>query len=211
VPDLLAAAMDETEQSSEARSSLSHPWESGTLSGSRRECCNHAEAIAKQRGRRAKAHSFFPRNWGLRAERREVALREQRRSRGSGRARCPWMRRRRHGFRISRSDVIYRFNEPASAVSPWIRSVPRDTRQNLGVLGQSVVLHGARNRICCCAASLLCVLLFPLSALTLLPLGRKTAARSTRERPGDTAAAPERPQRSTRAVAPYSVTAEAVS
>jgi hypothetical protein len=61
--------------------------ESGTLSGSRRECCNHAEARAKQRGRRVKAHCSFPRNWGLRAERREVALREQRRSRGSGRAR----------------------------------------------------------------------------------------------------------------------------
>ena len=42
------------------------------------------------------------------------------------------------------------------------------------------------------------------------PLGRETAARSPRERPGDTAAAPERPQRATRAVALHSVTAEAV-
>jgi hypothetical protein len=69
----------------------------------------------------------------------------------------------------------------------------------------------SENRICCCAASLLSVLLFPLSALTLLRSGEKQPRDLARERPGDTAAAPERPQRSTRAIAPYSVTAEAVS
>jgi hypothetical protein len=38
----------ETQQSWQAPTSLPHPWESGTLSGSRRECCNHAKAAARQ-------------------------------------------------------------------------------------------------------------------------------------------------------------------
>lgn len=96
-----------------------------------------------------------------------------------------WMRRPRPGFRSAgtlrssassrhfASDVIYGFQRIRSAVSPWLRPVPRDTRQNIGAIGQSVVRHEARNRICRCAAGRLSVLLFPLSALTLLRSGEK--------------------------------------
>jgi hypothetical protein len=149
------------------------------------ECRNHAEAIAKPA--RSARESALLRSAQLgtpggttrsSAARAKEVQRHRTCALSVDAAPTAWLSLRRHA-EVFRRLAAFRvgcdlppFNEPASAVSPWLRSV-RDTRQNMSALGQSVARHGARNRICCCAASLLSVLLFPLSALTLLRSGEK--------------------------------------